>query len=258
MNSSLLLTGHAMRFFVGTLVLASELEIEVNPWFICQITWVSKNGALPGTYFISYKPGSRLIRDETSTRIVRWWTLLYSPNGFDEDVVRLLSRGLQSWKDVRLTRWISSWFVFEVSVGRVVISTHVLECRGEVVSASTYVRSGKSSTKRRKGASSESEVRVLIVIQSREVSGYPQSLPGEAKGFDAYSGFIFYYDGPDVVHVKKSAGPEKFLCIGGGVRGSNLVILTYIWIERPCEASLFPGMSWVQNVVRQFGPPVKN
>lgn len=71
-------------------------------------------------------------------------------------------------------------------------------------------------------------------------------------------GFIFYYDGPDVVHVKKSAGPEKFLCIGGGVRGSNLVILTYIWIERPCEASLFPGMSWVQNVVRQFGPPVKN
>lgn len=67
-----------MRFFVGTLVLASELEIEVNPWFICQITWVSKNGALPGTYFISYKPGSRLIRDETSTRIVRWWTLLYS------------------------------------------------------------------------------------------------------------------------------------------------------------------------------------
>ncbi|KAH0873079.1 hypothetical protein HID58_070441 [Brassica napus] len=124
------LTGHAMRFFVGTLVLASELEIEVNPWFFCQITWVSKNGALPGTYFISYKPGSRLIRDETSTRIVRWWTLLYSPNGFDEDVVRLLSRGLQSWKDVRLTRWISSWFVFEVVT---VQQTHLTyEYDGEV------------------------------------------------------------------------------------------------------------------------------
>lgn len=28
------------------------------------------------------------------------------------------------------------------------------------------------------------------MIQSREVSGYPQSLPGEAKGFDAYLGMI--------------------------------------------------------------------
>lgn len=53
------------------------------------------------------------------------------------------------------------------SVGRVVISTHVLECRGEVVSASTYVRSGKSSTKRRKGASSESEVPAVLDSSTR-------------------------------------------------------------------------------------------